>query len=166
MFWFLGLIPRLVHVLKSGSPGAQKAAASAICVIYNSAEMKKLVGENGCIPLLVTMLEAKTNGAREVAAQAISSLVTFSQNRREVKRDEKCVPSLVQLLDPSPQNTAKKYAVSCLASIASSKRCKKLMISYGAIGYLKKLSEMDVPGAKKLLERLERGKLRSLFSRK
>lgn len=162
----LGLLPRLVHVLKSGSLGAQQAAASAICRICLSNETKKLVGEAGFIPLLVNMLEAKSNGVREVAAQAISSLMTLSQNRREVKRDDKSVPNLVQLLDPSPQNTAKKYAVFCLALISSSKKCKKLMISYGAIGYLKKLTEMDIPSSKKLLERLERGKLRSLFSRK
>ncbi|XP_028067333.1 uncharacterized protein LOC114270134 isoform X1 [Camellia sinensis] len=162
----LGVLPRLVHVLKSGSLGAQQAAASAICLLCSSAEMKKLVCEAGCVPLLVKMLEAKSNGAREVAAQAISSLVTLSQNRREVKKDDKSVPSLVQLLDPSPQNNAKKYAVSCLGSLSSSKKCKKLMISYGAIGYLKKLTEMEVPGAKKLLERLERGKLKSLFIRK
>ncbi|KAH7862610.1 hypothetical protein Vadar_007178 [Vaccinium darrowii] len=162
----LGLIPRLVHVLKSGSLGAQISAASAVCRLCSTRDTKKLVGENGCIPLLVKMLEAKTDGAREVAAQAISSLVAVSQNKREVKRDEKSVPSLVQLLDPSPQNAAKKYAVSCLGSLSSSKKCKKLMVSYGAIGYLKKLSEMDVPGAKKLLERLERGKLRNLLSRK
>ena len=128
--------------------------------------MKKLVGDSGYIPLLVKMLEAKTNGVREVAAQAISSLVTLAHNRREVKRDDKSVPNLVQLLDPSPQNTAKKYAVLCLVSISSSKKCRKMMISYGAIGYLKKMIEMDVPGAKKLLERLERGKLRSLFIKK
>ncbi|KAF8379420.1 hypothetical protein HHK36_028855 [Tetracentron sinense] len=162
----LGLLPRLVHVLKAGSLGAQQAAASSICRVCSSTEMKKLVGEAGCIPLLVKMLEAKSSSAIEVAAQAISSLVTLSQNCREVKRDEKSVPNLVQLLDPSPQNTAKKYAVSCLASLSASKKCKKLMISYGAIGYLKKLSEMDIPGAKKLLERLERGKLKSWFSRK
>lgn len=162
----LGFLPRLVHVLKSGSLGAQQAAASAICRVCSSTEMKKLVGEAGCIPLLVKMLEAKSNSGREVAAQAISSLMILSQNCREVKKDEKSVPNLVQLLDPSPQNTSKKYAVSCLASLSSSKKCKKLMISYGAIGYLKKLTEMDIPGAKKLLERLERGKLRSLFSRK
>ncbi|XP_057980542.1 uncharacterized protein LOC131166213 [Malania oleifera] len=162
----LGLLPCLVHVLKCGSLGAQQAAASAICRVCISTEMKKLVGEVGCIHLLVKMLEAKTNSAREVAAQAISSLVTLSQNCREVKRDDKSVPNLVQLLDVSPHNTAKKYAVSCLSSLSSSKKCKKLMISYGAIGYLKKLTEMDVPGAKKLHERLERGKLRSLFSRK
>lgn len=162
----LGLLPRLVHVLKSGSLGAQQAAASAICRVCSSAEMKKLVGEAGCIPLLVKMLEAKSNGAREVAAQAISSLMTLPQNCREVKRGDKSVPNLVQLLDPSLHNTAKKYAVSCLSLLASSKKCKKLMISYGAIGYLKKLTEMDISGAKKLLERLERGKLRSFFSRK
>lgn len=162
----LGFLPRLVHVLKSGSVGAQQAAASAICKVCNSTEVKKMVAEAGCIPLLVKMLEAKTYGAREVAAQALSSLMTLSHNCREVKKDDKSVPNLVQLLDSNPQNTAKKYAVTCLLSLSSSKKCKKLMVSYGAIGYLKKLSEMDVPGAKKLLERLERGRLKSLFSRK
>ncbi|XP_004492685.1 uncharacterized protein [Cicer arietinum] len=162
----LGLLPRLVHVLKSGSIGAQQAAASAICRVCSSTEMKRLVGEAGCIPLLVKMLEAKQNSSREVSAQALASLMTVSQNRREVKKDDKSVPNLVQLLDPSPQNNAKKYAVCCLGLISSSKKCKKLMISYGAIGYLKKLTEMDIAGAKKLHERLERGKLKSLFSKK
>ena len=162
----LGLLPRLVHVLKAGSLGAQQAAASAICRICSSTEMKKSVGEVGCIPLLIKMLEAKTNSAREVAAQAICFLLSVHQNRREVKKDEKSIPNLVSLLELSPHNTAKKYAVSCLSSLSSSKKCKKLMVSYGAIGYLKKLGEMDVPGAKKLLERLERGKLRSLFRKK
>ncbi|XP_017232108.1 protein CELLULOSE SYNTHASE INTERACTIVE 3 isoform X2 [Daucus carota subsp. sativus] len=161
-----GLLPVLVHVLKSGSLGAQQAATSAICQICSSIEMKKMIGEAGFIPLLVKMLEAKSNSNREVAARALSSLMNLSHNCREVRRDEKSVPNLVQLLDPSPLNTAKKYAVTCLALLYSSKKCKKLMISYGAIGYLKKLTEMDIPGAKKLLERLERGKLRSLFSRK
>ncbi|KAL1543490.1 U-box domain-containing protein 4-like [Salvia divinorum] len=162
----LGLLPRLLHVLESGSIGAQQAAAAAICRVCTSAGMKSSVGEAGCIPLLVKMMEAKANSAREVAAQAVSSLMTLSNNCRLVKRDDKSVPNLVALLDPSPHNTAKKYAVSCLTLLSSSKKCKKLMASYGAIGYLKKLSEMDVPGAKKLLERLERGKLRTLFSRK
>ncbi|GFP93051.1 importin subunit alpha-4 [Phtheirospermum japonicum] len=161
-----GVLPRLVHVLRSGSLGAQQAAASAICRICGSAEMKRALGEAGCVPFLVAMLEAKSNGVREVAAQAIASLMTVAHNCREVKREEKSVPSLVALLDPGPHNTAKKYAVCCLGMLSSSKKCKKLMVSYGAIGYLKKLTEMDVPGAKKLLERLERGKLKSLFGRK
>lgn len=162
----IGLLPRLVHVLKEGSLGAQQAAASTICRISSSTEVKKLVGEFGCVPLLVKLMEAKTNGAREAAAQAVASLISYTQNCKQVKKGEKSVPNLVQLLDPSSDNTAKKYAVSCLLYLSSSKKCKKLMCSYGAIGYLKKLSEMDVPGAKKLLERLEKGKLRSFFSRK
>ncbi|XP_062217030.1 vacuolar protein 8-like isoform X2 [Phragmites australis] len=162
----LGVLPRLVHVLRVGSIGAQQAAAAAICRISSSADMKRVVGEHGCMPLLVHMLEAKSNGAREVAAQAVARLVSYPPNAREMKKDEKSVPSLVQLLDPSPVNTAKKYAISCLLSLSAIKRCKKLMISHGAIGYLKKLSDMDVAGAKKLLERLERGRLRSLFSSK
>ncbi|KAI4371526.1 hypothetical protein MLD38_019748 [Melastoma candidum] len=162
----LGILPRVAHVLKSGSASAQQVAASAICQICISSEVKKLVGEAGCIPLLVRLLESKSSRCCEIAAQAISSLMTVSHNLREVKRDEKSVPSLVQLLDPSPHNTAKKYAVACLGHLSSSKKCKKSMISYGAVGYLKKLAEVDVPGAKKLLERLERGKLRSLLARK
>ncbi|CAM0956414.1 unnamed protein product [Alopecurus aequalis] len=162
----LGVLPRLAHVLRDGSVGAQQAAAAAICRISSSPEMKRLVGDHGCMPLLVRLLEAKSNGAREVAAQATATLMSCPANARDMKKDEKSVPNLVQLLDPSPGNTAKKYAISCLLSLSASKRCKKLMIAHGAIGYLKKLSEMDVAGAKKLLEKLERGKLRSLFNRK
>nr|XP_016435323.1 PREDICTED: vacuolar protein 8-like [Nicotiana tabacum]XP_016435324.1 PREDICTED: vacuolar protein 8-like [Nicotiana tabacum]XP_016435325.1 PREDICTED: vacuolar protein 8-like [Nicotiana tabacum]XP_016435326.1 PREDICTED: vacuolar protein 8-like [Nicotiana tabacum]XP_016435327.1 PREDICTED: vacuolar protein 8-like [Nicotiana tabacum]XP_016435328.1 PREDICTED: vacuolar protein 8-like [Nicotiana tabacum] len=133
----LGLLPRLVHVLKSGSLGAQQAAASAVCRICTSTEMKKLLGEAGCIPLLIKMLEAKANGVREVAAQAIASLMSLAHNCREVKRDDKSVPNLVQLLDPAPQNTAKKYAVASLSLLSSSKKCKKLMISYGAFSFFR-----------------------------
>ncbi|CAL9044637.1 unnamed protein product [Musa banksii] len=162
----LGVLPRLVHVLKDGSLGARQAAAGIICRISSSSETKKAIGELGCVPLLAKMLDAKANTAREVAAQAISGLMSHPQNKRELKKEEKSVANLVRLLDPSPQNTAKKYAVACLLSLSSSKRCKKQMISYGAVGFLKKLCESDIAGAKKLLERLERRKLRGLFIRK
>lgn len=162
----LGLLPRLVHVLKDGSLGAQQAAASAIYKISASSEMKRMIWEYGCVAFLIKLLEAKSNGAREVAAQAIATLMSYRPICRDVKKSEKCVPSLVQLLEPSPANTAKKYAVSCLLSLSSSKKSKKMMISHGAIGYLKKLKELDVPGSKKLLERLENGMLRNLFSKK
>ncbi|CAN6290906.1 unnamed protein product [Urochloa humidicola] len=165
----LGVLPRLAHVLRVGPDGAQRAAAEAICRISTASsgggEMKRAVGEHGCLPLLVRLLEAKSGAAREVAAQALASLVGCAANAREVRKDDKAVPALVQLLDPSPANTANKYAIACLLTLAAGKRCKKMMISHGAIGYLKKLSDVDVAGARKLLERLERGRLRSLFSR-
>ncbi|KAH7653665.1 Karyopherin (importin) alpha domain-containing protein [Dioscorea alata] len=163
----LSVLPRLLHAMKDGSPGAQQAAAAAINkVSLISPEMKKLVCDNGCIAYLVRMLEAKSNGVREAAAQALAGLVSCKYCGRVLKKDEKGVPNLVQLLDPSPANNAKKNAVLCLLSVSSSRKSKKMMVAHGAIGYLKKLSEMDVNGAKKLLERLERGKLKSLFYRR
>uniref|UniRef100_A0ACD5WR17 Uncharacterized protein n=1 Tax=Avena sativa TaxID=4498 RepID=A0ACD5WR17_AVESA len=164
----LGVLPRLAHVLRVGSTGAQQAAASAVCKISGSGgkDMKRHVGEHGCVALLVRMLDAKSGGAREAAAQALASLAGHPGNAREVRMDERGVPSLVQLLDPSPANTAKKYAIACLLALSSAKRCKRMMISHGAIGYLKKLTDMEVIGARDLLERLEeRGKLRSIFSK-
>lgn len=161
----IGLLPRLIHVLNLGSTGAQKAAMETLIRISDSPETKKLVGESGCIPILIKLLEAKPNEVREVAVQAVASLMTVPRNAREVKRDPRSVPSLVQLLDPSPQNTGKKYAVCCLGVLSTSNKCRRLMIAYGAIGYLKKLTEMDIIGSKKLLERLQRGKFRSLFGK-
>jgi len=45
------------------------------------------------------MLDAKAISARKLEAQAIASLMIFSQNQREIKKDS--VPNLVQLFDPS-----------------------------------------------------------------
>ncbi|CAH8316486.1 unnamed protein product [Eruca vesicaria subsp. sativa] len=162
----LNLLPRLAHVLSSGSLGAQQAAASAVCRFCSSPETKRLVGESGCVPVMVKLLESKSNGCREAAAQAIAGLVTEGRIRRELRRDGKSVTNLVMLLDSNPGNTAKKYAVAALTELAGSEKSKRVMVSYGAIGYLKKLSEMEVMGADKLLEKLERGKLRSFFHRR
>ncbi|KAJ1695862.1 hypothetical protein LUZ63_012560 [Rhynchospora breviuscula] len=150
-----GLLPCLVHVLKEGVLCTKQAAVLVIYKVSGPAEVKKLVGEFGCIPLLINLLEAKSTGARVAATQAITIVMSCPQNARELKKDEKSIPNLVQLLDPSPSNTAKKYAIACLLMLSSSKKCKKLMVSHGAIGYMKKLSEMEVSGSKKLLERLE-----------
>ncbi|MFS7981968.1 putative armadillo-like helical protein [Helianthus anomalus] len=76
----VGLLPRLVHVLKTGSTRAQTAAIGTICRICESVEMKKLVEESGCIPLLIKLLEVKAKEVREVAAQALASLLTLGCN--------------------------------------------------------------------------------------
>ncbi|KAK7390036.1 hypothetical protein VNO78_25334 [Psophocarpus tetragonolobus] len=129
----------------------------ALCVIIRFSKFgdhKKLNSTRLLHPNLKFSTVEATKDMVEVDASSIEDWLLHAH-----------VPNLVQLLDPSPQNTAKICAVSCLGALSPSKKCKKLMISYGAIGYLKKLTEMDIPGAKKLLEQLERGKLRSLFSR-
>ncbi|PHT38703.1 hypothetical protein CQW23_22276 [Capsicum baccatum] len=102
----LGVLPRLVHVLKSGLLGVQKATTLAVCIICALTEMKRLVGEAGCILLPIKMLEAKAHGAREASGQAIDSLMPLAHNCRKVKRYDKSMPNSVQLLDPALQNTA------------------------------------------------------------
>ncbi|GJN25563.1 hypothetical protein PR202_gb13407 [Eleusine coracana subsp. coracana] len=129
--------------------------------------MKRVAGEQGCVPLLVRMiLEHNSDSVREVAVQMLACLATYPPNVREMNKDDKCVAGLVQLLDPSRYNTAtNEYAIQCLLSLASStKRCRKLMVSHGANGHLKMLSDMNVQGATELLQRLKRGMLQSLFS--
>ncbi|KAK3120538.1 hypothetical protein QOZ80_9AG0689590 [Eleusine coracana subsp. coracana] len=129
--------------------------------------MKRLAGKDGSVPLLVqTMLEHNSDTAREVAVQALAGLATYPPNARDMNKDDKCVAGLVRLLDPNRYNNAtNKYAIQCLLSLASTtKRCRKLMVSHGANGHLKNLSDMNVQGATELLQRLERGMLRSLFS--
>ncbi|KQK23983.1 uncharacterized protein LOC100846680 [Brachypodium distachyon] len=171
----LGVLPRLAHALKAGSPGAQQAAADAISTIIVSGGGNgngKVISEENSraiVPPLVRMLEAKSGGAREAAARALAGLACCcGHGVRELRKDEKGVPALVQLLDRSPLNAAaREHAVACLLALSPAKRCRRLMVSHGAIGYLKqKLPEAEAAaGAGKLLERLEeRGKLRSLFS--
>ncbi|KAK3120536.1 hypothetical protein QOZ80_9AG0689560 [Eleusine coracana subsp. coracana] len=130
--------------------------------------MKRLVGEQGCMPLLVrTMQEHNSISAREVAVQMLACLATYPPNAWEMSEDDKCVPALVHLLDPSPNNTkaANKYAVQCLLSLVSTnKRCRNLMISHGANKHLRRLSDLNIAGAADLLCRLEGGWLSSLFS--
>ena len=151
----LGVLPRLAYVLENGSLEARVAAAWTIQIVCNNPRRKKMAGSYGCLPFLISMLDTKARPAREAAAAALSSLMSCEQNAREVRRNPKSVPGFVQLLDANPKNGAKKEAVACLLLLSGCKKSRKMMVSYGAIGYLKKLSDLDIPGAKSLLQRLE-----------
>uniref|UniRef100_M8BY15 U-box domain-containing protein 4 n=1 Tax=Aegilops tauschii TaxID=37682 RepID=M8BY15_AEGTA len=157
----------LIEICQTGASIPQSAAAGALKNLSAVPEVRQALAEEGIVRVMISLLDRGVVLSWVPNFQgATATLMSCPANARDVKKDEKSVPNLVQLLDPSPGNTAKKYAISCLLALSASKRCKKLMIAQGAIGYLKKLSEMDVAGAKKLLEKLERGKLRTLFTRK
>ncbi|KAL6494040.1 hypothetical protein OROGR_031949 [Orobanche gracilis] len=155
----------LIELCQCGDSVSQAAAACALKNISAVPEARQTLADERIVEVMINLLDCgMLLGSKEYAAECF--LMTLSRNCREVKNYDKSVPNLVTLLDPSPHNMAKKYAVCCLGMLCTSKKCKKLMVSYGAIGYLKKLTEMDTPGAKKSLERLERGRLKSFFSRK
>ncbi|KAK6924617.1 Armadillo [Dillenia turbinata] len=161
-----GFISRVAGVLNCGVLGVRIAAAKAVFELGFSTKTRKEIGECGCVSNLIKMLDGKASEEKEAAAKALSSLMLYVGNRRIFQKEERGIVSAVQLLDPLVQNSDKKYPIAILASIVHSKRCRKQMVAAGACGYLQKLVEMGVEGAKKLLESLSRGKLWGVFARR
>ncbi|XP_057971638.1 uncharacterized protein LOC131160221 [Malania oleifera] len=159
-----GFVSRLVGVLNCGVLGVRIAAAHAVNELGFSPKMRKEMGECGCVSALIGMLEGKAFEEKEAAVKALSNLLSCAENKKIFRKDERGMVSVVQLLDPM-QSLDKKYPVSVLALLVHSKKCRKQMVAAGACGYLKKLVEMDVEGARKLLESLGRSKVWGVFSR-
>ncbi|KAK2976080.1 hypothetical protein RJ640_029923 [Escallonia rubra] len=160
-----GFLSKIVAVLNCGVLGVRIAAAKAVYVMGFNAKARKELGECGCIPPLVKMLDGKAVEEREAAAKALSGIMVYAGNKRIFRKEERGTVSVVQLLDPLKQSLDKKYPVSILVSLVQSKKCRKQMVASGACLYLPKLVQMDVEGAKKLLESLGRGKLWGVFAR-
>ncbi|XP_050224636.1 uncharacterized protein LOC126674257 [Mercurialis annua] len=160
-----GFTARIAPVLSCGVLSVRIAAAKAVYELRFNTKTRKEMGELGVIVPLIKMLDGKAAEEKESAAKALSSLVLYAGNRRIFRKDEGGIVSTVQLLDPSIQNLDKQYPVSILTSLVQSKKCKKQMIAAGAALHLKKLVEMDVEGAKKLLDSLGRGKIWGVFAR-
>lgn len=161
-----GFLSRIVGVLSCGVLGVRIAAARALYDMGCTSRTRKQLGETGCIPPLVTMLEGKATVEKDAAARALSNLLIWAGNRRIFKKEDKGIVSVVQLLDPvTHQNVDKRHPISILSSLAQSKECRKQMAAAGASAHLQKLAEMNVDGAKKLLDCLGRSKLWVVFSR-
>ncbi|KAJ0110790.1 hypothetical protein Patl1_01942 [Pistacia atlantica] len=117
---------------------------------------------------LVKLMECpKPVGLQEAATQAIVSVLTVRSNRKELVRDEKSVMRLVQMLDPKYEAVNKTFPVMVVAAVLSggSNGCRKRLVAAGAYQHLQKLAEMEVAGAKKVLQRLAGNRLKSIFSR-
>ncbi|CAL9054736.1 unnamed protein product, partial [Musa banksii] len=159
-----GLLPRVISALENSQPGTRTEAAKAV------AELGSVIGRTrkefgDAVPLLVRMLEAKTGEEKEAATRALASLMSFPEYQRLLRKEEKGIVNVVQLLDPLVRDLDKRYAISVLALISQSSKCRKQMVAAGACGYLQRLVGMEVDGAKKLLENLGRGKILGVFPR-
>lgn len=158
-----GFLLRITNALESSRPGARTEAAMAV------AELSSIFGRTrkefeGAITPLVRMLEAKAVEEKEVAARVVASLVSFPVYQRLLRKEEKGIVNVVQLLDHSVL-VDKKFPILILVSISKSRKCRKQMVAAGACGYLQKLATMEVDRAKKLLEDLGRGKILGVFPR-
>ncbi|KAK1416658.1 hypothetical protein QVD17_25773 [Tagetes erecta] len=108
----------------------------------------------GCMGSLMKLMEfAKPAGLQESTLKALISLLTVKLNRKDFVKDEKNMMRLIQMLDPMNESVPKKFAVAIVHSLMTggSNGCRKRLVDAGAQGYLQRLSEMDVAGAKKAL---------------
>ncbi|KAL3631724.1 hypothetical protein CASFOL_024708 [Castilleja foliolosa] len=160
-----GFVNRVANVLSSRVLGVRIAAARALSDLAYNNKIRKEVGEMGCIHLLVGMLDGKAVEEKEAAAKVLSMLMSYDGNKRMFRKEEKGIVNVVKLLDPLVRGLDKKYVVLILASLVNSMKCRKQMVAAGACVYLVKLVEMDVEGAKKLLDSIGRGKLWDVFGR-
>ncbi|ESQ43500.1 hypothetical protein EUTSA_v10013161mg [Eutrema salsugineum] len=157
-----GFIPRLVPVLSCGILSVRIAAAEAVSSLGFSSKSRKEIGESGCIGPLIDMLDGKAIEEKDAASKALSTLLVCTSNRKIFKKSEKGVVSLVQLLDPKIKKLDRRYTVSALELLVTSKKCRKQVVAAGACLHLQKL---DVEGAKKLAENLARSKIWGVFAR-
>ncbi|XP_010531852.1 PREDICTED: vacuolar protein 8 [Tarenaya hassleriana] len=160
-----GFIPRVVLVLRCGILAVRMAAAEAVSALGFSSKTQKEMGECGCIGPLIDMLDGKAVQEKEAASKALSTLLVCTSNKRVFKKSEKGIHNLVQLLDPKIKNLDKRYTVSALELLVTSRKCRKQIVAAGACLHLQKLAEMDVEGAKKLADSLARSKIWGVFAR-
>ncbi|MED6113672.1 hypothetical protein PIB30_073032 [Stylosanthes scabra] len=161
------VVPHLVGALGSGVMAVRVAAGRAVYgMCLESAKARKELGECGGVsPLIKMLVDGKSAEEKEAGAKALSVMLMHAGNRRVFRKDERGIVSAVQLLNPSVVGLDKRYPVALLELLVHSKKCKKQMVAAGACVYTQKLVEMEVHGAKKLLESLGRAKIWGVFAR-
>lgn len=159
-------VMKLGELVKHGNLMLQQIAASLLANLSISDGNKRAIWS--CMASLVKLMEMpKPAGVQEVAVQALASLLTVRSNRKELMRDEKSVMRLMQMLDPRNEVVVKTFPIAIVSAVLAggSNGCRKRLIDAGAYQNLQKLSDMNVVGAKKALQRLTGNRLRSIFSR-
>lgn len=182
---------RAIHAMSSVDPSCCRILSSSVVFVIQIAEMIRqgnimlqqicclvlsklsLSDSNkraaaGCMPSLLKLMESsKPDGLREAATTALVQLLTVRSNRKYLVKDEKCLMRLVQMLDPKYDTVAKEFPVAVLTAVLAggSEGCRKQLAAAGAQPHLQRLAEMEVAGAKKMVQRLAGSRLKNLFSR-
>ncbi|XP_019159261.1 PREDICTED: uncharacterized protein LOC109155979 [Ipomoea nil] len=159
-------IVQLSELIKHGTMMLQYISASLLANLPISEGNKRAIA--GCMGSLVKLMQsAKPDGLQEVATNALASLLTVKSNRKDIVRDEKSVMLLTQMLDPKSDLVSKKFPVAVVAAVMAggSKGCRKRLMAAGVHAHLQRLTEMEVPGARKALQRLSGNRLKNIFTR-
>ncbi len=100
-----------------------------------------------------------------MSLQALASLLLVEDNRELFMAEEGSVIGLVLLLDTRFPGVAKQFPIAALQPLAGNAKCRKQMMAAGVCNHLYVLADMEITGAKRLLDRLATGKLRSIIRR-
>ncbi|RAL39361.1 hypothetical protein DM860_002894 [Cuscuta australis] len=159
-------ITKLAELLMHGNTMTQYTGASLLSNLEIREIDKRAI--SGCMGKLVKLMaSAKPEGMQEAAGNALVSLLTVKSNRRGFVRDEKNLMKLSQMLDPKNDSVSKKFPVAVVMAIMAgwwSKGCRRLLVAAGVNVHLRSLSQMQVVGAKKALQKLSGSRFKNLFS--
>jgi hypothetical protein len=151
-----GIVPLMVHVLRHESSAARQLIATTIPSLPRSTRLHIAFGKSGAIHLLTSMLDEDLTASQEAAARALCCLLRCNKNLIIVRKDPACIAGLVRMLRSSLVRTGLVPAVGSLLHLVPILKCREEMLAQGVIEALKDLN-VQVPGAQKLLRRLEGG---------
>lgn len=159
-----GFLPRIISATRNPSSATRTEAAKSLHSLVTFGKARKQIVESECLTQLLGMLDAKRIAEKDAAVKALASIVSlFPESRKIVKKNEKGISDLVRLLNPQVIDVEKKYPVLILLTFSHSKKNRRRMTDAGARGFLSKLVDMNVEGAKKLLGNLDKCSVWGVF---
>lgn len=119
-----------------------------------------MIGSNSSSPCVPAFSPSEA-----LSVQALASLLLVEENRKLFLAEDWGIIGLVLLLDTRLQEVRKQFPVAALQALAGNAKCRKQMVTAGACYHLRLLSDMEVRGAKRLLDRLVTGKIRNMLTK-
>lgn len=140
----LSAIPRLVGLLRDGSPAAKEQAAGTLMQLAEDDDSKATIARAGAIPLLVDLLRNGTPVAKERAAGALKNLSLDDENEAAIAQAG-AIPPLTELLQSGRPQT-KENAAGALSYLAVGSSGTAIAQA-GAIPLLVQLLRQGTPAA-------------------
>lgn len=126
----VGLGPRLVDTVVSGSPASKRAAALALRVLAAYPTNQRTLAADGAVAPLVALLAADDSATIEVAAAALGALADRNLEANQTAVAEAgAVPHLVRALGNHTDVSARIEVANTLKNLCSGHRANQNLIA-------------------------------------
>lgn len=159
-------IVQIGELIKQGSSNLQHLSAMLLANLFVSDENKRAICS--CMHSLMKLMGCpKPVGLQDSAARALVALLSVRSNKKELVRDEKNLMRLVQMLDPRNDSVPKELPVAVVTAILASGShfCRQRLVAAGAHRHLQELAAMEVAGAWKAAQKLNKSRINTIFGR-